>query len=163
MYTTPDPKRRLSIFTDASEAQWSGELIQASINGFKSETPLQDWNHHPVAFVSGYFKGCSVRWTIPEKEFYAIISSVTRLAHFIVAFVEFSILNDQKHPIILLSPAKFVSNVACHVVHKVQRWSMRLSEFNQTIEHIPGENNTWADNIPDHFPMNLSIQGQRKT
>lgn len=31
------------------------------------------------------------------------------------------------------------------MVHKVQRWALRLAEFNYTIEHIPGESNVWAD------------------
>jgi len=45
----------------------------------------------------------------------------------------------------MLSPTRFNSNVARHVVHKVQRWALRLAEFNFTIEHIPGNCNVWAD------------------
>lgn len=45
----------------------------------------------------------------------------------------------------MMSPTRFNPNVARHVVHKVQCWAIRLSEFNFTIEHIPGEMNVWAD------------------
>lgn len=45
----------------------------------------------------------------------------------------------------MMSPIRFNANVARHIVHKVQRWALRLSEFDFTIEHIPGEHNVWAD------------------
>ncbi len=45
----------------------------------------------------------------------------------------------------MLPPTRFNANVARHIVHKMQRWALRLAEFNFTVEHIPGELNTWAD------------------
>ncbi len=45
----------------------------------------------------------------------------------------------------MLSPTPFNANVARHIVHKTQRWALRLAEFNFTVEHIPGDLNTWAD------------------
>ena len=32
-----------------------------------------------------------------------------------------------------------------NVVHKTQRWALRLSEFNFTVGRIPGEHNVWAE------------------
>lgn len=45
----------------------------------------------------------------------------------------------------MLSPSRFDTNTARHIVHKTQRWAIRLAEFNYSIEHIPGESNLWAD------------------
>lgn len=45
----------------------------------------------------------------------------------------------------MLSPTQFNATVARNIVHKVERWALRLSEFNFTIEHIPGESNVWGD------------------
>ncbi len=45
----------------------------------------------------------------------------------------------------MLSATPFNADVARHIVHKTQRWALRLAEFNITVEHIPGELNTWAD------------------
>lgn len=142
---TVDPNKRLCLFTDASEPYWSGVLTQVTEHEFKSGKPPQSWEHYPVGFVSGSFKGSSSRWTMPEKESYAIVASTTRLSHNLVASGEFSLFTDHKNLLYMLSPCRFNANVARHVVNKVQRWALRLAEFNFTIEHIPGESNLWAD------------------
>lgn len=143
--TTPDPHKRLCLFTDASEPHWSGVLTQVELSEFESGKPPQEWEHHPIGFISGSFRGSAVRWTMPEKECYAIVASVLRLCHILVACGEFSLFTDHKNMIFMLSPTRFNTNAARHVVHKVQRWAIRLSEFSFTIEHIPGESNVWAD------------------
>lgn len=142
---TVDPLKRLCLFTDASEPNWSGVLTQVGYTEFLMGSPPQEWNHQPIAFVSGSFRGSSARWTMPEKESYAIIQSVIRLAHILVAANEFSVFTDHKNILFMFAPHKFNTNVARHVVHKVQRWAIRLSEFNFTVEHIPGVDNVWAD------------------
>ena len=45
----------------------------------------------------------------------------------------------------MLSPTRFDKNTARHIVHKTQRWALRLAEFIYSIEHIPGESNLLAD------------------
>ena len=82
---------------------------------------------------------------MPEKEPYAIVPSVIRLAHTLVANGEFSIFTYHKNIIYMMSPTRFMANVARHVVQKVQRWSIRLSELNYTVEQIPANQNVWAD------------------
>lgn len=143
--TTADPCQRLCLFTDASEPHWSGVLTQVTLHEFKSGKPPQDWEHHPIGFVLGTFRNSSVRCTMPDKESYAIISSVIRLSRILVACGEFPLFTDHKNILYMLSPTRFNANLAWHVVHKVHRWALRLSEFNFTIEHIPGESNVWAD------------------
>lgn len=142
---TPDPTKRLCLFTDASSTHWSGVLTQVSPSELKSGKEPQEWSHSPVASVSGTFRGASSRWTTPEQESYAIVASVIRLAHILVACEDFSLFTDHKNILYMMSPTRFNANVARHIVHKVQRWALRLSEFNFTIEHIPGEQNLWAD------------------
>lgn len=44
-----------------------------------------------------------------------------------------------------MSPSRFDTNIARHIVHKTQRWAIHLAELNYTIEHIPGEINLWDD------------------
>ncbi len=50
----------------------------------------------------------------------------------------------QEHPVHALA-CTLHANVARHIVHKTQRWALRLAEFNFTVEYIPGAFNTWAD------------------
>lgn len=45
----------------------------------------------------------------------------------------------------MLPRSPFDTNVARHIVQKTQLWAMRLTEFNYTIEYIPGQSSTWAD------------------
>ena len=69
---------------------------------------------------------------------------------------------DHKNILFMLSPTRFNANVARHVVHKVQRWALRLSEFNFIIEHIPGEQNVWADILTRWAaPNNTSFPSRR--
>ncbi len=83
--------------------------------------------------------------TTPEEESYAIVASVTRLSH-ILAGCENSLCSpDHKNILYMLSPTRFNANVTRHIVYKTQRWALRLSEFNFTMEHIPVAFNTWAD------------------
>ncbi len=104
-----------------------------------------EWNHSPVAFVLGSFRGPSSRWTTPGQESYAIVASVTRLSYILAACGEFSMFSDLKKILYMLSPTRFNANFARHIFHKTQRWAHRLAEFTVTVEHIPGAFNTWAD------------------
>lgn len=110
-----------------------------------STEPPQTWSHSPVAFVLSAFRGSSSRWCTTKKECYAVVSRVIRLAHTLASCSEFSIFTDHKNILFMLSPTRFKANVARHVVHKTQRWALRLAEFNFTVNHIPGESNVWAD------------------
>lgn len=70
---------------------------------------------------------------------------IATLSHNLVACGEFSLFTDRKNLLYMFSPSSFNANVARNVVNKVQRWSLRLAEFNFTNEHIPCEINIWAD------------------
>ena len=133
----PDPAKRLCLFTDASSTHWAGVLTQVDpLEVSASTSPPNEWNHQPVAFVSGSFRGASSRWSTPEQECYEIVASVTRLGHILAACREFSLFTDHKNILYMLSPTRFNANVARHIVHKTQRWALRLAEFNFTVEHM---------------------------
>lgn len=141
-----DSIKRICLFTDASSTNWAGVLTQVPITDTESNLlPPQEWEHEPISFVSGSFKGPSLRWSTPEQECYAVVASVTRLSHILAACEKFSLFTDHKNLLYMLSPNRFDNNVARHVIYKTQRWAIRLAEFNFTTEHIPGESNTWAD------------------
>lgn len=144
--TMQDANKRLCIFTDALEGFWAGDVTQVRRKEIEMSTdPLQEWNHTPVAFVSSACFSSSVRWSTPQKELYAVGSSVTRLSHALAAFGEFTIFMDHKSILFMLSPTRFNVNVARRVVHKTQRWALRLAEFKFTVVQIPGQSNAWVD------------------
>lgn len=118
---TADPEKWLLLFTDELELHWYGALTHVTQSEFKSGKAPQNWEQYPVGFVSGSFLGSSVRRTLPEKESYAIIVSIIRLSHILVACGEFSLFTGHKNILNMLTPNRSKSNVAGHVVHKVQR------------------------------------------
>ncbi len=137
---TPDTGKRLCLFTDASSTHWAGMLTQVDLGEIATSALLpHQWNPHPVAFVSGSLRGASSRWTTPEQESCAIFASVTRLSDILAAYSEFSLFTDHKNILQMLSPTRVNAKVASHILHKTQRWALRLAEFNFTVEHIPGD------------------------
>ena len=78
---------------------------------------------------------------MPEKESYAIVAPTIRLPHNLAANDEFSLFTDHKNLLYMISPRRFNANVDRNVVYKVQRWALRLAEFNFTTEHVPVESN----------------------
>ena len=68
----PDPKAKYVLYTDASNYAYAGVLTQ-SIND----------TDHPVAYVSGLFRGSQCRWAAMTKEAYAIYMSVKKLSFYL--------------------------------------------------------------------------------
>jgi RNase H-like domain found in reverse transcriptase len=79
----PDPSKRVCVFTDASDAFSSGMIIQVPEHHL--DLPVHDQQHQPLAFTSGRFRGSQERWTIPEKEAFAVIETVTKHSYLLLA------------------------------------------------------------------------------
>ena len=71
----PDTEKPYTIFTDASKYGWAGVLTQehTSIVDGKEVT-----TNHPVAYVSGMFRGSQLNWAAMMKEAYAIYMTVKK-------------------------------------------------------------------------------------
>jgi RNase H-like domain found in reverse transcriptase len=87
----PDPKKRICVFTDASDAFYSGMITQVPEHHL--DLAVQDQQHQPLAFTSGRFRGSQERWTIPEMEAFAVIETVTKHSYLLLASDQFSILS----------------------------------------------------------------------
>ena len=71
----PDTEKPYTIFTDASKYGWAGVLTQehtSVINGKEVTT------NHPVAYVSGMFRGSQLNWAAMTKEAYAIYMTIKK-------------------------------------------------------------------------------------
>jgi RNase H-like domain found in reverse transcriptase len=60
----PDPRQRICVFTDASDAFYSGMITQAPEHHLY--LPVHDQQRQPLAFTSDNFRGSREIWTIPE-------------------------------------------------------------------------------------------------
>jgi hypothetical protein len=139
----PDPKQRICVFTNASDAFYSGMIKQLPEHHLN--LPVHDQQHQPLAFTFGRFRGPQERWAIPEKEAFAVIETVTKHSYLILASEQFSILSDHFNLKYMYAPLYLDPSLARHTVSKIRRWALKLATYNYRIEHIAGELNVWTE------------------
>jgi hypothetical protein len=88
----PDPDKRICVLTDASDRFYAGLVTQ--IHEEQLDLAMEEQDHQPQAIFSGEFKGAQLRWTVPEKEVFAIVDTVTKVDYLFLSHDEFSILSD---------------------------------------------------------------------
>jgi RNase H-like domain found in reverse transcriptase len=88
----PDPDKRICVLTDASDRFYAGLVTQ--IDEEQLYLPMKEQDHQPLAVLSGEFKGAQLRWTVPEKESFAIVDTMTKVDYMLLIHDEFSILSD---------------------------------------------------------------------
>jgi hypothetical protein len=139
----PDPDKRICVLTDASDRFYAGLVTQ--IDEEQLDLPMEGQDHQPLAFLSGEFKGAQLRRTVPEKEGFAIVNTVTKVDYLLLSHDEFSILSDHLNLTYIYNSLADDPTLARHVVHKLQRWALKMSLFSHRMEHIMGEPNYWTD------------------
>ena len=71
-----DTSKPYTLYTDASKFGWAGVLTQPYTMVIDGKSTTTD---HPVAFVSGLFRGIQLNWEALTKEAFAIYMSVKKL------------------------------------------------------------------------------------
>lgn len=138
-----DPEKELCLFQDASQDAWSVMLTQIPEEDVVK--PFEKQRHEPVAFLSGAFKGSSRRWAIIDKEAYPIFMAVTKLRQFLFRERGFRIFTDHLNLKYILDPTSASSSIGRHISDRRERWAVKLFTHKYIIEHVPGEQNVWAD------------------
>ena len=91
---------------------------------------------HPVAYVSGLFRGSQLNWAALTKEAYAIYMSVKKLAFYLT---DADVLLKSDHlPLKMFLQKNTLNN-------KVNNWAMELEAFNIRFEHVSSKANILAD------------------
>ena len=123
-----DPNAPVYLHTDASEYGLGAYLFQiVTVNGVQIE--------RPVEFISKAFTPVQLRWSIPEKEAYAIFYAVRKLDH-LLRDIYFVLRTDHKNLVYLNEKDASA---------KIKRWKLLIQEYNFDIEHIAGVLNIIAD------------------
>ena len=122
-----------TLYTDASKYGWAGVLTQAHTSMVEGKTVTTD---HPVAYVSGLFRGSQLNWAALTNEAYAIYMSVKKLAFYLT---DSDVLLKSDH----LPLKKFLQKNTLN--NKVNNWAMELEAFNIRCEHVSGKANILAD------------------
>ena len=87
-----DINRPYSLYIDASKFSWAGVLTQSHTTVIDGKSTTTD---HPVAFVSGLFRGSQLNWATLMKEAFAIYMSVKKLS-FYLTDAKFLLRSDHK-------------------------------------------------------------------
>ena len=138
-----DYSKRLCVYTDASDSVWSGVVTQVPIED-KDIAHIQK-RHEPLAFLSGRFSGAQSRWSILEKEAFAIMSTLDKI-HWVLAGAQgFDLFTDHSNLVFIFDPLAVCPDISQSSLKKVLRWAIRLSMYNYVCIHILGTENVWAD------------------
>ena len=139
----PDPKKRLCVYTDASDYVWSGIVTQTPREDIHLDHV--DQRHQPLSFLSGHFTGSELGWSILEKEAYAIMATVERMHWLLATPSGFDLFTDHHNLIFIFDPVAVMPDLSQSSVRKVLRGAVKLSAYNYMCIHIRGIDNVWAD------------------
>ena len=128
-------KSNYTLYTDASKYGWAGVLTQLHTTIKHGKTITAD---HPVAYVSGLFRGSQINWAALTKEAYAIYMSVKKLSFYLT---DAEVLLKSDH----LPLKKFLQKNTLN--NKVNNWAMELEAFNIKFQHVSGRTNILADTL----------------
>jgi hypothetical protein len=135
----PSPEKRICMYTDASSDFWSSITTQVPPEDL--DLPPMEQRHEPLAFLSGSFTGAMHRWSIIEKEAFAILASCERLDWLLLRPEGFSLFTDHNNLIYVFNPYGSGKLVSSHTAAKLIRWALKLGNYAYTIEHVPGGQN----------------------
>ena len=148
-----DQSKPYTLYTDASKYGWVGVLTQSHTIDIDGKSVTTD---HPVAFVSGLFRGSQLDCAASTKEAFAIYMSVKKLS-FYLDQAEIILRSDH------LPLKRFLQKNTLN--SKVNNWAMELKSFNIQFEYIQGSKNVLADTLSRLIDINedtwlpLEVQG----
>ena len=130
-----DTSKPYTLYTDASKYGWAGVLTQPHIMTIDGKSTTTD---HPVAFVSGLFRGSQLNWAALTKEALAIYMSIKKLL-FYLTDAQILLRSDHK-PL-----EKFLLKNTLN--SKVNNWAIQLEAFNIQFDYIKGSSNILVDTL----------------
>ena len=129
-----DTKKGYTLYTDASKYGWAGMLTEAHNTEIEGKTVTTD---HPIAYVSGLFRGSQLNWAALMKEAYAIYMFVKKLSFYLTDATKMLLKSDH------LPLKKFLQKNTLN--NKVNNWAMELEVFNIRFQHVSGKANILVD------------------
>ena len=141
-----DTSKPYTLYTDASKYGWAEVLTQSHTTVIDGKPITAD---HPVAFVSGLFRGSQLNWAALTKEAYTIYMSVKKLSFYLT---DAQILLRSDHKLL----EKFLHKNTLN--SKVNNWAMELETFNIQFDYIKGSNNVLADTLSQLIDINPDTQ-----
>jgi hypothetical protein len=123
----PKEDSDVCVFTDASQDHCGAFITQVPPGDLSK--PREEQQQEPLAFLSGSFKDASSRWSIVEKEAFAIVETCKRMEYLLLRERGFHLFTDHRNLQYIFDPHSVDSTVAKYCADKLQRWSMVLQMF----------------------------------
>ena len=137
-----DPKLPIYLTTDACDYALGAVLSQTH--------PLGE---RPVAFISKTLNTTEMKYSMWEKELYAVVWSVKYFRPYLLPY-EFTILSDNKPATQLL--ANTTLKLTTSGTNRVIRWLLALQPYTFTPAHRDGKSNVVADAL-SRYPQHTNI------
>ncbi|GMF46575.1 unnamed protein product [Phytophthora fragariaefolia] len=119
MLAHPDPDKLLSVYCDASDEHWGAAITQ--IPRDHAARPLSEQEHQPLMMLSGSFSGTAKRWTIVEKEAYAIVETCRRADYLLHRPNGFALFTDHRNLRYIFDPHSVSKSVPKYTADKLHR------------------------------------------
>ena len=130
-----DTSQPYTLYTDASKFGWAGVPTQPHTMVIDGKSTTTD---HPIAFVSGLFRGSQLNWAALMKGAFAIYMSVKKLSFYLT---DAQILLRSNHKLL----EKFLLKNTLN--SEVNSWAMEHEAFNIQFDYIKRSNNILADTL----------------
>jgi len=120
MLSFPDFKKEFHLYTDASDYQLGGVIMQ---------------DNKPLAFYSRKLNSAQKNYTTAEKELLSIIEMLKEFSNILLGY-KIIVHTDHKNLLYSSLPTQ-----------RLQRWRMLIEEYDCTFVHVKGVDNVVADGI----------------
>ena len=117
------------------------------------DEPVMELKLELLWFLSGSLKEIGVNWSVPERELFPIVLSMTCLYYLMLGHVV-HVFTDHVNFLTLYDPYCTLQSIPMYAVNKLMGWAIRLSALNYIIDCIPEWLNHWAyilSRWPDHY------------
>ena len=149
------PGATLCLFTDASDHYHAAFLTQ--VVNWDPTLKVNEQQHIPMATASGEFKGSEKNWRIIEKEAYPLILALQEWEHLLLVPDGFNCYVDHKNLVHLFEPSAIKPAISKGAHLRIYNWLYLLGQFKvNTFQHLPGEDNCWADMLSRWANPNFS-------
>ena len=130
----PDPNKPYTLYTDVSDSCIGACLTQECDDQVEFAPGAK--TEKPIFFLSHKLSDTQRKWSVIEKEAFAIHYALQKLDHYLHN-AQFTIRTDHR-------PLKHLLNSPMQN-KKIQMWALGIAGYNCQIEYIPGPSNILAD------------------
>jgi hypothetical protein len=120
--------------TDVSDRFYAG--LVTKIHEEQLDLPIEEQDHQSLVFCQASSKARNNDGKHQRRKFFAIVSTVIMLDYTLLSLEEFSILSDHLILTFIYNSLSVDPALARHVVHKLQRWALKMFVFSYCIDHL---------------------------